>query len=326
MQNPEVTPDLAQKPAPKGLRRLLPRVLAAILGVVLLAAVAGFLSGRQLSVANESLMNQARVTEQFGLSMQDMQKGQFGVAATRLAYIQAVQPDFPGLQSKIDEANRGINATPTPIPTSTPQPSPTPDVSRGDQLILKAQEQFKKADYRGMYITLIGLKVEIPAFKPVRVDGLIWTALRYEGVTLINNGSLTEGAFYLDLAKNYSPLDAKAADRLIWSETVLLDYQQAYVDLARQDYENAVASFEAILNIAPGYRANLQADYIDLLKTYGSSLLKSGENVCKAQELFDKALAFLPDDADLTQLRDNANNQCHPPVTPTETPSLTPTP
>jgi tetratricopeptide (TPR) repeat protein len=326
MQNPENPPILETKPAGGGIRRLLKLILAAFFGVVILAGIAGYLSGRQLSATNERNTNQARATEQFGLALGDMQQGQFGVAATRLAFMQTLQPDFPGLQEKIDEANRGMNATPTPLPTATREPSPTPDVSRGEQLLLKAQEQFKNADYRGMYNTLIGLKAEIPGFRTVRIDGLIWVALRYEGVTLINNGAFTRGAYYLDLAKNYAPLDARSTDRIAWSETILMAYQQAYVEWARvdpttKDYEKAMLAFENILNLAPSYRDDLLADYIEVLREYGKDQME--KNPCFARDLFEKALFHLPDDTWFVEQRDKAQNQCSP-VQPTAT--LEPTP
>lgn len=325
MQNPESPPTLEPNSKPAGRRLgLVQLYFAVLLGIIVLSVVAGVFSGRQVSAENERILNLSRVTEQFGIALQDLQQGQFVVAATRLAYIQTVVPDFPGLQPRIDEANLGMNATPTLPPTATRVPSPTPDVSRGEQLLNKAQQQFKDADYRGMYTTLLGLKAEVPAYLPVRVDGLIWTALRYEGITLINNSQLNEGAYYLDLAKNYAPLDSKAAEREAWSQIVLLGYQQAYVYLAQKDYPNAVASFEQILILAPGYRTNLQADYIELLKEYGDNLLKSGENVCLADELFEKALAYLPEDAGLMEQRDKAYQQCNPPVIPTV--EIVPTP
>jgi tetratricopeptide (TPR) repeat protein len=329
MQNPENTPVLDEKPPAGGIRRFVWMILAAFFGVVLLAGAAGYLSGRQLSASNELAMNQARVTEQFGLALENMSQGQYDVAATRLAYIQTAMPEYPGLQGKIDEANRGMNATPTPQPTATREPSPTPDVSRGEQLLLKAQDQYRNADYRGMYNTLIELKGEIPGFQPVHVDGLLWVALRYEGITLINNGDFTKGAYYLDLAKNYAPLDARSTDRIAWSESILLAYQQAYVDLARvdpttKDYEQAMLSFENILNLAPGYRDDLLADYIEVLREYGKAQLD--QNPCFAMELFEKALFHIPDDAWFTEQWEKARNQCYPPALPTEEFTPTPTP
>ena len=104
-----------------------------------------------------------------------------------------------------------MNATPTPLPTSTPVPSPTPDAPLAEQLLAKAAQEFTDKKYPEMIGTLLKLKVEIPGYQPERVDGLLWVALRYNGVHLIKETNrLTEGMYYLDLAANYAPLDSEA--------------------------------------------------------------------------------------------------------------------
>jgi tetratricopeptide (TPR) repeat protein len=347
MQNSESTPTLEPGSHPSQRRRHPIRLFfIALLAVMVIAATAGVFSGQQLRVEREIILNHSRVEEQFALALQDLQQGQYAVAAQRLEYIVTVEPDYPRVKEKLDLAHVGMNATPTPLPTSTPVPSPTPDVSRGEQLILKAEQQFKDGDYRGMYATLLTLKTEIPDYQPVRADGLIWVALRYEGLSLINKGRISEGMYFLDLSKNYAPLDSKASERNVWSQLVLTSYQGAYVNLAQAEDAKATAIqegnpesfaksqeafiksiqfFEQLYALAPGFRANIFSDYVSTLRGYGELLQASGE-VCQALEQFEKALTNLPENEDLITLRDKAQELCPSGVVPAPTSTETPTP
>ncbi len=80
----------------------------------------------------------------------------------------------------------------------------------------QAQQQFTDKKYPDMITTLLQLKTHIPGYEPVRVDGLIWLGLRYNGVHLIQDTNrLTDGLYYLDLATNYAPLDKEASGKRI---------------------------------------------------------------------------------------------------------------
>jgi tetratricopeptide (TPR) repeat protein len=349
MLNSESTPIVEPDPKPAQRKRHPIRLFfIALLGVTAIAAAAGVLSGQQLRIDREKTLNHSRVEEQFALALQDLQQGQFAVAAQRLEYIVTVEPDYPGVSEKLDQAHVGMNATPTPVPTSTPIPSPTLDVTRGEQLILKAEQQFKDGDYRGMYATLLTLKTEVPDYQPVRADGLMWTALRYEGLSLINKGQISEGMYFLDLSKNYAPLDSKASDRSTWSQLILTSYQGAYIYRAQAEdakaivvkdgspeafergqdaYIKSIQFFEQLYTLAPNYRPNIFSDYVSTLKGYGQILQAVGD-ACHALEQFEKALTNLPDDEELTTLRNKALEGCPAPVEPTPTPAeiATPTP
>jgi tetratricopeptide (TPR) repeat protein len=178
------------------------------------------------------------------------------------------------------------------LPTSTPVPSPTPDAPRAEQLLAKAAQQFTDQQYAEMISTLLTLKVEIPAYQPERVDGLLWVALRYNGVHLIKDTNrLTEGMYYLDLAANYAPLDSEAEAQIKFATDFLALYQSAYY-YRNKDIEKSWKFFEQAVSIRPYYSDTLIKDFADILVQVGDSLVN--DNACSAWWYYEQALARMP--------------------------------
>jgi len=302
---------------------------AALLLMVILGAAAGFFSGRALHSQREQALTRARDTEQFNLAQDDIQAGRFKVAIARLESVLQNEPDFPGAVEKRQEALAAINATPTPLPTETPVPSPTPDVSKAEQLLNQAKEQFTDKDYPGMIKTLLTLKVEVPGFQPLRVDGWMWVGLRYNGVHLIKDTNrLTEGLYYLDLATNYAPLDFEAAAQEKFARTFLALYQEAYY-YRTKDIEVSMNDFKQVAGMRPYYRDNLIKDYGDIVI---QNAVATG-SPCGAVGIYTNpnyVLPILDSYEPFTSARDQAQRDCdlsRPtaiPATPTETLVATP--
>jgi tetratricopeptide (TPR) repeat protein len=325
MQNPEMTPPIEPKVARKSSRPSPILIFLGILAaVILIAGLAGFLTGRQIKETRQETTNHTLAAEQFTLAVEDMQAGNFRGAIDRLQYIPSLEPGYPGLAEKLQEALVGLNATPTPMPTSTPVPSPTPDIAHADQLWLQVQEQFKNADWGGMLISLLTLKVDVPDYQPLRVDGMVFVSLRNLGLDRIGKAEFAEGLYYLDLAKNYGPLDQKALEREIFAETFLENYQAAYY-YRTKDLEKSMQYFALVYSMAPNYRPNLARDYSETISEDAQKMMDQGR-YCQARDEFNQALDIQPDNAQLLALRNQAEKSCAPPATATPeiTDTLTP--
>ena len=290
MQNPEPSTESAPANPPVRRVRRIWVVLAALILIIVVGASAGYFSGQSLRSQRADALKTAQDTEQFNLAVAEMQQGDYKMAIERLNNVLQNEPNFPGALEKQEEALAAVNATPTPLPTETPIPSPTPDVSKAEQLLNQAMQEFTDKKYPDMVTTLLTLKTQIPDYEPVRVDGLIWLALRYNGVHLIQDTNrLTEGLYYLDLAANYAPLDRDAVKQEDFARVFLGLYQDAYY-YETKDIEKSMNFFEQVVAMRPYYTDNLIKDYGDMVITNG----KASKGPCAAQDIYSAQEQLIP--------------------------------
>jgi tetratricopeptide (TPR) repeat protein len=283
-------------------------ILGALLLSIIAGSVAGYYVGKDRFAQNRQNTLFAFDMEQFQLAGSEVAAGKFSVAMQRLDAILKNEPDFPGAAELREKALAGMNATPTPLPTETPVPSPTPDAPRAEQLLAQARQQFVDRQYPEMIRTLLTIKVEIPDFQPERVDGLIWAALRYNGVHLIKETNrLTEGMYYLALAANYAPLDREAENQIAFARNFLFTYQNAYY-YRNRDIEESLKYFEQAIALRPYYSDRLIPDYVDMLVQNADALVN--QNACVAWWFYDRALAKLPDNGAALKGREYAQSIC----------------
>jgi tetratricopeptide (TPR) repeat protein len=303
--------------------------LAILFAVVIVAGITGYFSGQMLQAERQRVTTQKLDQEQYDLAMVDIQKGNYTQALDRLESIRRNEPNFPGLEEAKNKALAALNATPTPTPTITPIPSPTPDVAKVEQLINAAKQQFRDKEYSKMILTLLTLKVQYPGdeIQQVRVDDLLWVALRYNGVDILkNSNNLTQGMYYLDLAKNYAPLDKQANDLMNDAAKFLDAYQSAYW-YRTKDIEKSLGYFEEAVLMRPFYRDNLLRDYVDVALEIGDQLMQAG-HPCQAVQYYQKAVDAMPDNEKAVNALATATQGCidtYPTPTSTELPTETPT-
>jgi tetratricopeptide (TPR) repeat protein len=308
MSNQEPTPVPGPVPARKRRINLIWVFLGALLLIVAAGSVAGYFAGQQLHAERLQADILAFDLEQFQYAKTDIASGHYRRAVERLESILKNEPDFMEAEALKAQALAAMNATPTPFPTSTPVPSPTPDAPRAEQLLAQAAQQFTDRAYFEMIGTLLTLKVEIPTYQPERVDGLLWVALRYNGVRLIKETSrLTEGMYYLDLAANYAPLDSEAQAQIKFATDFLAVYQSAYY-YRNKDIEVSLDYFRQAVSIRPYYSDTLIVDYADILVQIGDSLMN--EHPCEAWWYYEQALAQVPDYEPAVTGYNNAKGNC----------------
>ncbi len=332
MSNSETLPIGEPLPAPKRRTKWVWIFLGILLLAVVAGSVAGYQAGKTLLATRQETQLQAWDTEQFILAGTDFTSGNYSLALNRLDAVLKNEPDFPDAAKLREQVLAAMNTTPTPLPTSTPVPSPTPDAPRAEQMLTQAKQQFTDKNYTEMIKTLLTLKVEIPTFQPERVDGLIWVALRFNGVNLLKNTSrLTEGMYYLDLASNYAPLDQEALDQLAAARNFLAVYQGAYY-FRNKDIEVSLKFFNIAYSIRPYYTDRLITDYVDVIVQNADEMV--GLNACRAWGFYEEALRLIPELESAVKGRDYAIGNCgqsepipfyieEPPAEPT--PEATPT-
>jgi tetratricopeptide (TPR) repeat protein len=310
MSNLEPTPVAEPTPTPAPKRRfsLIWVILGALVLSIAAGSVAGYFAGKDRYARNHETQIFTADLDQFQLAESDFAAGNFSVALQRLDWIKKNEPDFPGEADLRQKVLAAMKATPTPMPTETPVPSPTLDAPRAEQLLAQAKQQFVDKQYPEMIRTLLTMKVEIPDYQPGRVDGLIWVALRYNGVHLIKDTNrLTEGMYYLSLAANYAPLDREAQNQVDFAWNFLFTYQNAYYYRAK-DIEESLKYFEQAIAMRPYYSERLIPDYVDMLVQNADALVN--QNACVAWWFYERALARLPDNEAALKGRDYAQSIC----------------
>jgi tetratricopeptide (TPR) repeat protein len=314
-------------PAPRSRRRIAFVALAVLIGAILLAVAGGVVVGTTTRTRQARATVEAQAREQFDLALEDMGAGRYSFARQRLEFVLGLDPNYPAASDLLQDALRGLNSTPTPTGSPTPPPTATLDLPHAQQLFAQAEQQFSDKNWAAMIETLLTLRVDAPDFQTYRVDGLLFIALRNQGVDLIDQGKLEEGMYFLDLAKNYAPLDNHATQRAAWAQLLLNLYQAANVYF-ETNWEKAVETFEQVYAMAPFFR-DTPIKYPAALYGYGEQLMQDGKP-CDAVPQFQAAANLQPSNADYSDELGRANRDCaasRPTAAPSATPvSETPTP
>ncbi len=293
----------------------------------------GFRSGNAGLIQLNTEASILSIQEQYNLGVADLEAGRYDVARQRFEFIYNQNPNYPGLTEKMAAALTILYATATPspfIPTPTITVTPTADLRPVQARFDQAEIYLSQAEWGAAIDTLVGLRKDEPTYNSVRVDGMLYLALRQRGVSKIFQESNLEGGIYdLSLAENFGPLDLEATVARNMARLYLYgsSFWEAYPEKA-VFYFSQVAAAAPYLRDASGWTATER--YRSVLIQYGAQLAREGD-WCSAVEQFELAASIRSDAAIATQL-DAAYLACSPPtstlaITPTftPTPSITPT-
>ncbi|OGN94172.1 MAG: hypothetical protein A2Z71_03715 [Chloroflexi bacterium RBG_13_50_21] len=273
-------------------------ILWALLGVILLALIAGgsvyagYNSAIDQRTRYESTLVAGEASNQYILAQQDIVLGNYDRARQRLEFIIKIDPKFPNVSEQLAFVltQQRITATPTLVPT--PTLTPTPDYRGRDELFGQAQNQLVARDWTGAIDTLLLLRKNYPDFMVVKVDGMLFVALRNRGIDKIAQLHDLEGGNYdLTLAERFGPLDAEARNWRDWAELYIRGASFWGVDWAQSVYYfSQLAAAAPNLSDIAGWTASNR--YLDALLGYGDWLATKGQ-WCDAQSQYDTYMTLL---------------------------------
>jgi type II secretory pathway pseudopilin PulG len=302
-------------------------IVLGIIGLLLIAggsAYGGYHSAIQDRTANESTQVAGEVQAQYNLALQDINDKNFDLARQRLEYIIRLDPSYPGAVDRLSEVllEQRITATPTTAPT--PTLSPTPDYRGRDELYSEAQVSMAAGEWSTAIDTLLTLRKKYPDYMAIKVDGMLYVALRNRGIDKISLESDLEGGTYdLTLAEGFGPLDAEAKNWRDWAELYIRG--ASFWDV---DWSQVVFYFSQLAPAAPNLRDGsgwtATDRYMQGLLKYGDWLAARGE-WCKAQEQYDLYMTLLAD-PQVEPTAAHASDKCNDNGGEDEQPTETPTP
>lgn len=312
-------------------------ILWAFLAVLVLAliaagsAFAGYNSAIDQRTRYQSTLVAGEATNQYILAQQDIAIGNYDRARQRLEYIIKIDPNYPNASDQLAFVltQQRITATPTFVPT--PTLTPTPDYRGRDDLFTQAQNLLIGRDWSGTIDTLLLLRKNYPDYMAVKVDDMLYVALRNRGIDKIAQLHDLEGGNYdLTLAERFGPLDAEARNWRDWADLYIRGASFWDVDWSQAVYYfSQLASAAPNLSDASGWTASNR--YMDALLGYGD-WFAAREQWCDAQAQYDTYMTLLaspqvePTAIYVADKCTQALNPPPPPVTPeTETPTPTAT-
>jgi hypothetical protein len=294
-----------------------------------IGALGGYRSAQAEATRQQSTQSVLSLKEQFDLGLIDFQAGRLDLARQRFEYVLQHDPSYPGAADQLAQVMTisFVTTTPTPLPP-TVTPTPTHDFRPVEQLFSQAQAQFASSDWNGTIDTLLALRQADITYNVVRVDGMLYLALRSRGLQKITEQSNLEGGMYdLSLAERFAPLDKDADSYRNLARLYMIGSSFFGASPAQAVYFfGMVAAAAPYLRDASGWtaRERYRESLIQL-----ADLLAAKEDWCAAQANYDLALSIRADAATQDKAF-NALQKCVAatvtPPTATLPPSLTPTP
>jgi tetratricopeptide (TPR) repeat protein len=314
---------------PKGRRRWILWAFVVVVLLVLIAGASGF-AGYNSAIGQrtryQSTLVAGEATNQYTLALQDIALGNYDRARQRLEYLIQIDPNFPDASNRLTFVltQQRITATPTqaPLPTLTP----TPDYRSRDDLFAEAQNQLNGREWTGTIDTLLLLRKNYPDYLAVKVDDMLFVALRNRGVDKIAQLHDLEGGNYdLTLAERFGPLDAEARNWRDWADLYIRGASFWDVDWAQAVYYfSQLASAAPNLSDLSGWTASNR--YMDALLGYGD-WFATHDQWCDAQAQYDTYMSLLASsqvEPTAVYAADKCTQQNNPP--PVAPPEVTETP
>ena len=328
-----IPPDIPDQPsgAPRNKRLWILWAFLAVLVLALIAggsAFAGYNSAIDQRTHYQSTLVAGEAANQYILAQQDIALRNYDRARQRLEYIIKIAPNYPNASDQLAFVltQQRITATPTFVPT--PTLTPTPDYRGRDDLFTQAQNQLVSRDWAGTIDTLLLLRKNYPDYLAVKVDDMLFVALRNQGIDKIAQQHDLEGGNYdLTLAERFGPLDAEARNWRDWADLYIRGASFWDVDWAQAvNYFSQLASAAPNLSDSSGWTASNR--YMDALLGYGD-WFATHEQWCDAQAQYDIYMTLLaspqvePTAIYAADKCTQASNPPPPPVTETPTPTAT---
>lgn len=262
-------------------RRRIIRIFLVYLTALIAIGLVAYFQGRGLNNAEQIAQVSEAMYEQFELGITDLEAGRYEIARQRFEAIINFDPAYPGAEDMLVEALINLNV-PTVTPTS--EPTPTPDPSPPEDLMEQAKAALAEEDWDTVIHKLLSLRAKDPTYQPVKVDGLMYIALRNKGMELIGQGLMEEGLYNLSLANRFGPLDRDAMFRMTLAQQYLL--ANSYIGLIGLAL---LSSFNHSANKSPH---SIPAE--NTLNLHGNTATYSGTRMINAALLSNTMLRLTP--------------------------------
>jgi tetratricopeptide (TPR) repeat protein len=291
----ETEASLEADPTPKKRSRTVPQLivlsLLALLVIGATSALLGWRSGINERTSFESTQVAQQVFEQYQLGVADLEAQRYELARQRFEYVINQDRNFPGVQDKLVLVLLELNTTATPTFVPTPTLSPTPDLRGAEELYSQSQVLLADNKWSEAIETLLKLRKDEPDYQPVKVDSMLYVALRNRGVErILRDGDLEGGTYDLALAEKFGPLDVEASNMRTWA-----DLYKTGASFWGLDWGQATFYFGQIIVVAPNLRDNTNMTAVERFRIaaikYGDVLAASKE-WCLAQQQYEAAFSI----------------------------------
>jgi tetratricopeptide (TPR) repeat protein len=308
--------------------------LVALLLIAATSAFGGYMSGINERTNYEVTQVAQQVDEQYQLGLQDLDAKRYELARQRFEYVIQLDPNYPGVTEQLALVLLEINTTATPTQVATPTLTPTPDMRSVDELYSQSQILLADGKWSEAIDTLLKLRKDEPNYQTIKVDSMLYVALRNRGVNrILREGDLEGGTYDLALAEKFGPLDVEANNMRTWA-----DLYKTGASFWGLDWGQSVFYFGQIVVVAPNLRDNTNMTAAERFRIatikYGDALAANKE-WCLAQQQYEAAFALgadpsvQPTASWVTQKCTNADKEPEksqePPAEPVPTESAAPT-
>jgi tetratricopeptide (TPR) repeat protein len=265
--------------------------LAALLLIAATSAFGGYLSGINERTNYEITQVAQQVEEQYQLGLQDLDAKRYELARQRIDYVIQRDPNYPGVTEQLALVLLEINTTATPTRVPTPTLTPTPDTRGVDELFSQSQVLLADGKWTEAIDTLLKLRKDDPEYQTIKVDSMLYVALRNRGVDrILREGDLEGGTYDLALAEKFGPLDVEADNMRTWA-----DLYKTGASFWGLDWGQSVFYFGQIIVVAPNLRDNTNMTAAERFRIatikYGD-ILAANKEWCLAQEQYEAAIAL----------------------------------
>lgn len=265
-----------------------------LFALLIIGAASGFLgyrSGKEERLSFEATQVARQVSEQFQLGLADLEAKRYELARQRFEYVIDKDPGYPEVTENLALVLLELNTTATPTVVPTPTLSPTPDLRGAEELYSQSQVLLADNKWSEAIEILLKLRKNEPDYQPVKVDSMLYVALRNRGVErILREGDLEGGTYDLALAEKFGPLDIEASNMRTWA-----DLYKTGASFWGLDWGQATFYFGQIIVVAPNLRDNTNMTATERFRIaaikYGDVLAASKE-WCLAQEQYEAAFSI----------------------------------
>lgn len=291
-------------------------VILLLVIIIALAVFGGYRAGLndRKDVVATTQANELRL--QYQLAVEDLAAARYLFAIDRLEYILSVELDFADAANMLVQARSQAQAAVVP-PTAAPTATLMADDVTPEELFAGVEAVYAAGDWPATVQQVTALRATFPEFMRVRVDGILFVALRSRGIERIDNDELELGIFDIEQAEQIGPLDGEAQQYHQWASLYING--SAFWGF---NWPRAIESFETLYLLGPFFKdtmPRLSAAHV----AYGDELALAGDP-CNAALEYAAALSVIASDT-VEEKQAEAETVCTE-LTPTPGGEATPDP